>query len=106
MSLTLSLINDLPSGERASALWECGTFIVASDHPGGRSAFYTFADYFVKVVMKEGDFTKAMAEEQPMQTAEDARAFMNRHLTFQALAGRLELDLSRARIFNSSTSSL
>jgi hypothetical protein len=67
---TLYTFNALPIGERASALWEHGTFIVASDHPEGRSAWYTFADYFVEVVMREGDFTKAMAEERPMHIAE------------------------------------
>jgi hypothetical protein len=51
-------------------LWDAGTFIVASDHPEGRSAWYTFADYFVEVVMKEADFSKAMAEERPMHIAE------------------------------------
>lgn len=49
--LGLYAFNALPIGERASSLWEHGTFIVASDHPGGRSAFYTFADYFVEVLM-------------------------------------------------------
>lgn len=68
--LGLYAFNALPIGERASALWEGGTFIVASDHPEGRSAWYTFADYYVEVVMREGDFTQAMAEERPMQIAE------------------------------------
>lgn len=68
--LGLYSFNALPIGERASALWEAGTFIMASDHPEGRSAWYTFADYFVEVVMRESDFTKAMTEERPMQIAE------------------------------------
>jgi hypothetical protein len=50
--LGLYAFNALPVNERASALWENGTFIVASDHPGGRSAFYTFADYYVEVLME------------------------------------------------------
>ncbi len=68
--VTLYTFNALPIGERASVLWEHGTFIVASDHPEGRSAWYTFADYFVEVVMREGDFSKAIAEERPMHIAE------------------------------------
>ena len=68
--ITLYAFKTLPIGERASALWEGGTFIVASDHPEGRSAWYTFADYFVEVIMTEGDFTKAMDEERPMHIAE------------------------------------
>lgn len=70
MPPTLYAFNALPLDARANALWEHGTFIVASDHPEGRSAFYTFADYFVEVVMREGDFTKAMEEERPMRIAE------------------------------------
>ncbi len=68
--LGLYAFNALPIGERASALWEHGTFLVASDNPEGRSAFYTFADYFVEVVMREADFTKAMVEERPMRIAD------------------------------------
>lgn len=70
MNLGLYAFNALSIGERASALWESGAFIVASEHPEGRSAFYTFADYFVEVVMRESDFATAMAEEQPMRIAE------------------------------------
>ncbi len=70
MPPTLYAFNALPIGERADALWEHGTFIVASDHPEGRSAWYTFADYYVEVVMREGDFFKAMKEERPMHIAE------------------------------------
>lgn len=47
--VTLYAFNALPLNERAKALWDNGTFIVASVHVEGRSAFYTFADYFVEV---------------------------------------------------------
>lgn len=36
---TLYTFNALPIGGRADFLWEHGAFIVASDHPGGRSAY-------------------------------------------------------------------
>jgi hypothetical protein len=51
MALTLYAFNALPVDERANALWQHGTFIVASDHAEGRSAFYAFADYYVEVLL-------------------------------------------------------
>jgi hypothetical protein len=36
--LGLYNFNALPIAERGNALWEHGTFIVASDHPGDASA--------------------------------------------------------------------
>lgn len=45
--LGLYAFNALALNDRAEALWEHGIFIVASDHPRGRSAFYSFADYYV-----------------------------------------------------------
>lgn len=51
LAIGLYTFNALPIGERADALWEHGAFIVASDHPEGRSAWYTFADYYVEVLM-------------------------------------------------------
>ena len=47
----LYAFNALPIGERAQALWDGGAFIGATDHPEGRSAFYTFADYYVEVLL-------------------------------------------------------
>lgn len=64
--LGLYEFNALPIGERASALWEDGTFIVASDHPEGRSAFYAFADYFVEVLLVGTD--QRIAEVVPFNT--------------------------------------
>jgi hypothetical protein len=57
---TLYTFNALPIEERGNALWEHGTFIVASDHPGGRSAFYTFADYYVEVLLVDDRITEVV----------------------------------------------
>lgn len=56
----------MPIGARADALWEHGAFIVASNHPAGRSAWYTFADYFVEVRL-EGE-PERIAEVTPFYT--------------------------------------
>lgn len=47
----LYAFNALPLNERAEALWSDGVFLMATDHPGGRSAFYAYADYFVEVLL-------------------------------------------------------
>lgn len=64
--LGLYAFNALPLDKRAQALWDHGTFIEASDHPGGRSAWYTFADYFVEVRL-EGE-PERIAEVTPFYT--------------------------------------
>ena len=51
MALTLYEFNALPIGERAEVLWAHGTYLVATDHLRGRSAFYAFADFWVEVLM-------------------------------------------------------
>jgi hypothetical protein len=64
--MSLYELNALPLHERAEALWEHGTFLVATDHPRGRSAFYAFADYWVEVLM-EGE-EQRIAEVVPFCT--------------------------------------
>lgn len=49
--MTLYAFNALSLDERADAIWDGGTFIVATSHPDGRSAFYAFADYYVEVLL-------------------------------------------------------
>lgn len=68
MSLGLYLFNALPVNERAEVLWKDGTYLLATDHPRGRSAFYAFADYWVEVLM-EGE-EQRIAEVVPFRTGE------------------------------------
>ncbi len=58
--LGLSEFNALLIDERVDYLWEHGTYIMPTDHPEGRSAFYTLHDYYVEVVMREDDFADAV----------------------------------------------
>lgn len=68
--MTLYEFNALPIDHRADHLWEHGTFLAATDHPEGRSAWYTLHGYYVEVVMREGDFTEAVIRAEPMRIAE------------------------------------
>ena len=67
--MTLYEFNALQIDARANHLWEHGSFIIATGHPRGRSAFYSLHGYYVEVEMTEGEFAQAVMECRPMQIA-------------------------------------